>query len=285
MAENVTFAGRVRREHQRFFINSTELFGVQSINLGYAVGGQNLAYLGMNNANFVPAGAQVGNVSLNRLMLDSDPLLNYTGENGFNGYILKNLTNGADNYSFTSGFVTQYGLKCAVGEIPQSNAGITVFGNMGKIATGESSQTLTDFANISAATSGVFFNLTSYGALTVSINDFNSNRLLGLDLSLKINRNPIYRLGSKAVKNVFINYPIEVDCSFEVDINDYDATTLDKYLNLPKVENLTLNLNHFTRGHTIQSFAFSNMELLGEERNVNIDGNVVSRLAYKGYIL
>ncbi len=200
-------ASRIARESQRFFLNQREIPGVQSIQ---GQGDLNLvpvAHLGMTKLPVQPNNPRQGTFSLNAAVIDSDYFLPFTGQGGFNGYVLRSRTNTANNFSFASGYLTSYNSKCAIGQIPETSVSVAVYGNVGNLTIAENSTVSGDFGAIAAGTTAYNLQVGSYGAMDISLNDFSTNRLLSYDLGINIARNPIYALGSPNPVDVQINWP------------------------------------------------------------------------------
>jgi len=284
MSELVHNLGRLRRENQRFFINTQEIFGVQSVNSSFEIQHQPLKHIGQNTSpKLLYPGSQNGDVSVSQILVTNDQFLPFTGESGFNGYILKSYKENSSNYSFTSGYLTSYSSRCSIGEIPQVDVGIMVLDNLGNIASGYSLQTSGDFNTIGGLTDVFAANIAGYGSISVSLSDFTTNRVLGYNLEIQIPRNVIYRLGRQLPEGVFTNYPLEITCSFDFDRNDYANKELRDFLCSPTTQDLTLTLKNYLSNATIQTFAFNDMKFVGESYKTDTNGNASVTTTYKKY--
>lgn len=112
---------------QKFFIENYEVSGVTSIDGGYQINEEPLNILGHGYFDSLVTEPLQGNFSIERSLITRDPLLNYTGEIGFNGGIYYNGT----SFDFVSGYLQDYSVSCAVGAIPSVSADIAVYGNIG----------------------------------------------------------------------------------------------------------------------------------------------------------
>ena len=121
---------RITRESQRFFLGTGEVVGNQSVNFSYDSSFQPLQYLGAGSTKFSPAGPMVGSVSVSTLLISDDQLLQFTGNFGTNGFLLRSRTNTNENVSFVSGYLTSYTSRCSIGQIPEIGANFSVFGNI-----------------------------------------------------------------------------------------------------------------------------------------------------------
>ena len=112
---------------QKFFIDNYEVSGVTAIDGGYQINEEPLNVLGHGYFDSLVTEPLQGNFSIERSLITRDPLLNYTGEIGFNGGIYYNGT----SFDFVSGYLQDYSVSCAVGAIPSVSADIAVYGNIG----------------------------------------------------------------------------------------------------------------------------------------------------------
>ena len=112
---------------QKFFIENYEVSGVTAIDGGYQINEEPLNVLGHGYFDSLVTQPLQGNFSIERSLITRDPLLNYTGELGFNGGIYYNGT----SFDFVSGYLQDYSVSCSVGAIPSVSADIAVYGNIG----------------------------------------------------------------------------------------------------------------------------------------------------------
>ena len=275
---------RIKREEQFVFINGVQIPSIQSIQANYNNNANLIKFLGNNQPVINPRGPQVGDVSISTLVIGQDLWLQFTGNQGFNGYIIRNKNNPLDNFSFTSGYLTNYRSTCSIGEIPKIDIGINVLGNIGLIASGESDLLNSHFSVIPTGQISQPINIGSFGCMDLSLNEFSTNRVLSYDLNIKIDRNPIYGLGSKNPLRVEINPPIEVTANFEIEVNDYIFKNLKQYPCGTKIQNLNIILKDYISGSLLISYNFDNMFLLSESYQNDVNGNVRGSLSYKSYI-
>jgi hypothetical protein len=278
--------GRKHRE-QGIWLNSIPLSGIQSVNFSYQSNQEKISFLGDKGIPLTesPAGSQNGNVSLQGFSIGPDPFIGFTGEAAVNGYTIENLSEPNKNYSFTSGFLTQYNSSCNIGSIPTIGATFSVLGNMGQLKTGESSQTISDFGVICSTeiNNTGDFRVADPGNLEITLDDFETNRLLSYDLSLSISRNAQYILGSRTPKHVKINFPIEVSCSFQIEVDNLDEKSLRDSPFNESVENFEIRLKD-EDGNSLTTHNFPNMKLVGQSFGTNIDGNLTLDAVYRTFI-
>jgi len=283
MVNELGILDRYRRENQYVFLNSGQIPGIQSISMENDFGTSPVTFIGLNYINLAPNQPQEGRIRIERLIIDgTDHFKPFTGNSGFNMYILKDQHNPTDNYGFTSGYIINYSTKCSLGQIPSSEIGIISFGNLGMIPSGESADTSGQFINIQ--TSSEIRNPTIPGpgsAVLTLNNDFNVNRLLSYDINIAIDRKGIYPLGTRYPISVETNYPIDINVSFTFDLANYSGYTIRDFPGNPKTGNLILQINNFNNAGLIQDFRFTGVTLVNESYATNVDGNVIVNARYR----
>jgi len=218
MPNNYSLLDRYRRENQYVFLNSGQIPGIQSVTLENDFGAFPVNYIGANYTymHLAPNAVQEGRIRVDRLIIDgTDHFKPFTGQSGFNLFILKDRNEPVDNYGFTSGYITNYTTRCSLGQIPRTEIGIISYGNLGKIPSGESTDTAAQFINIQTSTETKNLKIPGPGSVSLTLNnDFNINRLLSYDLSVNIDRRGIYALGDRYPVSIETNYPIDVIINF-----------------------------------------------------------------------
>ena len=273
------------REAEHFYIGSSEIPGVQSIDFNYTLGLEKVKNIGKNNNIFLPSGPQQGSVSVSLASITSDQFYQLTGNYGVNGYLIEDKSNLANNFSFTSGYLNSYSCNCSIGQIPQIAAQFQTFGNIGRISTTENNDVISDFANIPGSSSNLLLKIADPGSLNVSIGDLNTNRLQSFNLGLSVPRVAVYSYGNAYPIAVMINYPIEIDLSLTIDKNDYVAQNIRKFPFNDRNDTISLSFNDLQTKQNILNYSFGSMKLIGEAMRTDINGSVSTTLKYKGYIL
>ena len=138
MSNDINNLARRRREEQLFFVNGTQISGIQSLDANYSTNYAPLKFIGMNETQYIQRGPKTASITLNQSLIASDQFLKFTGSSGFNGYVFKSKSNTSDNFSFTSGYLTSYNSRCGIGNIPEVSIGVQVYGNIGELANTES---------------------------------------------------------------------------------------------------------------------------------------------------
>lgn len=281
---NFLGADRITRERQKVFIGTREVPGIISVQASYQNNYFPLKFLGSSIASGVPEGVQQGQVSINSLIITNDYFLSYTGTSGFNGYIVKVSGNPLDNISFSSGYLTSYTSRCSIGQIPETNVSISVLGNLGRLPTGYTPQILNDLQNLDF-TFPYQLKIASPNSINITMDEFNTNRVLSYDLQINVPRLPVYALGTEFPIAVNINWPLEVTLGFKIDVNDYVAKTFRDFPYSQTIKNISLSINDYSGNAVITSFGFNNMNLIGESFSFDSNSNnVIADLSYRCYI-
>lgn len=283
MPNQYSILDRHRRENQYVFLNSGQVPGIQSVTFENDFGSVPVTFLGLNYVNLAPNQAQEGRIRIDRLIIDgTDHFKPFTGNSGFNLYILKDQRGPVDNYGFTSGYIFNYTTRCSIGQIPRSEIGIMSFGNLGRIPSGESNDTSGQFINIQTSTESKNVKIPGPGSVSLTLNnDFTVNRLLAYEVNINIDRKAIYPLGDRYPVSIQTVYPIDINANFTFNLSDYSGYTIRDFPGNPKTGHLILNVNNFYDDTLIQDFRFSGMTLVYESYNTDVDGNVTVNARYR----
>lgn len=277
----VNNADRITREKQLFFINGTQIPGIQSIQINPNYGKMPVRYLGIDTVQYAPSGPQTSDINISSLLISNDQFIQYTGNLGFNGHILKTLDNAGDNYSFISGYCTNYNSRCSIGEIPQINVSVTAFGKAGRISA------LTEIPDLNAIQnnpSNIQLKVPGPGSIDINIDDFETNRVLSYDLNIKTSRNPIYILGDRNPNAIELNFPIEMSCVFEMDLDEYAPINSFTYPGTNTTKTFTIRVKDYTTDANIVSYSLPNMTLINESYSTNVDNNTSMTIEYQGFM-
>lgn len=288
MSEGFIQSSRLRREEQRFFLDKTEISGVQNISTSFNSTSSVLKFLGMNTHApvIMEQGPQIGSFSLDANVVSRDFFLDLTGNTGFNGYIIRNAEDPKDNFSFYSGYLTNYSTSCQVGGIPQVSINVEVLGDVGRFSTNLNNDISGDLQSIVTGSDFTFpFKIAGYGSINLTLDDnFNSDRIQSYQINIDVSRTPVYSVGNRYPKEVNLNFPLEVTCDFQFEADNYEA---DRLRNLPcnqHINELTLVVNDVQDDSEILSYHFTELRRTSESYNISTDGNATYNLQYKTWI-
>ena len=83
---------------------------------------------------------------------------------------------------------------------------------------------------------------------------------------------------------VHTQYPIRINSSFVLDVDDYSAFTLKEYLVRPKEKDISIVLKDSVTKDTIETYSIANARLISQEMSSNADTPLAINLRYEGYI-
>lgn len=272
-----------QREQQRFFINTQEIYGIQNVTTFYEQGAEPHKFIGMTTPVMVPNGPGRAGCTINTLVIGPDRFLALTGETGFNGYLIKNRAATNQNFSFVSGYLTSYNSRCSIGEIPEISVNIVAFGNAGRLTNEESSTVSGHFSSISGSSPSFVPSIAGPGSMSLTFNNFSTNRVISYDLQINVSRNAYYPLGSRVPNHIQTNYPVEIVLNCQYALNDYAPEQKEDFPTRANVETLSLILRNYKTNAIINSYNFSNLFLLQETQVGGTEGPSIINAVYKGY--
>jgi hypothetical protein len=122
---------------QTVIINGHRLLGIQSVDGSYGISEKPIRVAGVGFIDAMSDAPLQGNFSINRKMVGADPLLekNSLGKYLFDEQEIDGLVlydNNTKGFGFTKGRVSRYSVNCSVGNIPDIQTDITVYGSLGK---------------------------------------------------------------------------------------------------------------------------------------------------------
>lgn len=283
MGNPVVIPTRITKENQRFFLNTTEIPGIQSFRGGYNVPYQPMVYLGESGqVNMLPVGAQAGSFSISTALISNDLWIPLTGNTGFNGYVIQRRNDIDNTFGFQSGYLTSYTSSYKIGQIPTIEIEAVAFKSAGRISAANYAE---DFDVITLGETAALLKIPGPGSVTLNLDEFTTNRVLGYDLSILCARNPMYQLGSRIPWAVEINYPIEVQCNFQIDLSDYQPKNVTDFPFSTVTKNLTLTVKTFDTDAVITTYAFNNLKLESEQYEATVDNSVKMNLQYKTFMM
>lgn len=253
---------------QAFYLSGILLSGVTSIDGSYSINENPINVIGQGYTYPTLNGEMVGNFSIQKYYIGADPLLNYIGDNPISGSI--NFNN--KSFGFSEGYLTSYELSCSVGTIPQSSAGIIVYGNIG---SGINAFGTTPHPNVQ---------IPNQGSISLNTTGYENNRITDFNYSLEIQRSPIYKIGSPYPVQVDRRTPLAQKLSISMDINEHEVVQLREYLIKPQQQDVTLKFNNPINNSTIESFTLNKARLVSNRINSNSDDMLTVNLNYEAYI-
>lgn len=268
------------RGQQVFFIDDQEINGVQNVVVDYRNNISNVKYLGLNRSVEALRGLQPGSVSTTVSVLTNDQFIAYTGSVGVKGAIYR-ADSTENGFAFKNAYLSSYSSRYALGQLPQIEASFVCLGDVGNIPRSEIAVNGDDIFNKS---NNVLY-IPGPGCLSINLDEFETNRLLGYTVSFSVNRTPVYAVGQRTPLQVFTALPINVVCAFQFEVNDYEAYKQFQYPTNPVVRQATLSLHDYKTRAEILSYNFSSLTLDGETYEMNENGNATITATYKTFLV
>lgn len=289
---------------QTVIVNGNRLLGIQSVDGSYGISEKPIRVAGVGFIDALIDSPLQGNFNISRKMVGADPLIekNSQGkyiydESEINGVILYD--NDTKGFGFTKGRVSRYSVSCSVGNVPEIQTDITVYGSLGKnVAT---DQTVVEPPLIK---------FPDQSSMRVTVSDFdeaNENPLLLTDaisdfsFSRAINTVPIYALPrgnsddwndetpQASTKNldpiqIDTQYPIETDINFTIIADSYEVREIKDRIQAAPKSNVSIEIfDAQAPTEIINSYVGENVRLISESLGSTVDGEMTISLTYKGY--
>lgn len=122
---------------QTVVLNGYALSGIQSVDGSYGIAEKPVRVAGVGFIDALIDSPLQGNFSINRKMVSTDPLLeadsigNYKfDEDEISGAILYD--NDTKGFGFTQARINRYSVSCSVGQLPEIQTDLTIYGKLGK---------------------------------------------------------------------------------------------------------------------------------------------------------
>ena len=260
------FGGTLNHE-ARFFADGYELSGVESVSLSYSNSSSILKPLGTKKGLTTSTGPTQKTLSLSRVLTYNDPILNYTGEAPLSGSIYYS----DDHYGFESGYLVDYSLNCAVGAVPRVNCNFQIASEIKSGVNGNTSPQ-----------SHPVIDIPTQGSISITCDNSTTNRVVGFDYGVKLNRKAYLTVGSDDVVKVELIEPLEYTATVQLEVDDAFLQDSDKFFSLKEDKNVSLNIQG-RDGNELQSVTIPNASLIGESLEVSANGLARITLSYIGH--
>ncbi len=280
--------GIFRRDRQFLFLGNQRVIGAQSVQITNNFAANPLIFVGMGQKYWplIPRGQQSANVNFNSLLINSDPFYQYAvGPSLVNAFILQSPSNLDDNYCMLSGYVNTYSCKYQIGQIPEVSTTFAFINEVGKIPTGNLSNS--DYTQLNSIKNNFNPNFTPiipYGnSVNLILDSFiNNNRVQNFTLNINSKNLPIFFMGARFPSRVDNIPPITIELQCQFQLGKYDFPVLSHFPQFQRVKDLTINIKSFDSGAFIQSYSFPNLTLTNLNYNTSADGITTVDLGYGG---
>ena len=279
---------------QTVIIDGHKLLGVQSVDGSYGINEKPIRVAGVGFIDAVPNAPLQGNFSINRKMVGKDPLIEINSlgkyiydEAEIDGVIMYD--NDTKGFGFTKGRISRYNVTCSVGNVPDIQTDITVYGDLGKNVS---------MNPVIQPIPAVEF--PDQSSIKLNISDFSIDAVVDFSYSRSINIVPVYAL-SKGDSQTWTNnqvieypklepvqmdtqYPIETDITVTMIASEYEVREIkDRLQSAPRSDVSIQICDAENHANIINSFVGKNVRLISESVNSTIDGEMNISLSYKSY--
>ena len=281
---------------QTVIIDGHKLLGIQGVDGSYGIKEKQINVAGVGFVDALPDGPLEGNFSISRKMVSKDPLLELDqygryiyDEKEISGVILYD--DDTKGFGFTKGRLSNYTVSCSVGNIPDIQTEIRVYGSLGKNV----SSSLKDQVFVPPTIA-----FPDQSSIKLVVSDFTVDAIVDFSYSRSINLLPLYVLNRGSLVDwnsqdpfqgvvaepiqVDTQYPIETDITFTMIANEYEIREIkDRLQSAPKS---TLEIQIYDSQNPdviINSFRAKNARLISENINSTIDQEMNISLSYKSY--
>lgn len=266
--------GQVANYENKFYINGQELLGIESLDVSYSHSSNVNNLLGFFDTTFSTAIGQTTisgpvsqKASITRNIIYTETFFAYVAVNeSFSGSL--NYNN--NNYGFRSGYMDDCSISCAVGSVPKITTNISIYDEL-----------VTGSKNASGSLSTPTIYIPNQGSISLTCDQSTTNRVVGFDVSLKANRQPIYSIGSKLPTEVVSRF-VQYSASVQIDVDDAFLSSSLSFLS--GIQNKTVSFSIRGRtGNLLQQITIPNASLVGESLSSSADGGVKLTLNYIGH--
>lgn len=258
----------IENYEQKLYINEHEVLGVTDINGSYQINEDPIHIIGQGFTHQVKNGPMAGDFQLSKYYIGNDILLSYTGSESINGSIHY----GDKSFGFEDGYLTEYSLSCAIGQIPTATASIKVYGDIGSGINASGSETIPEIQ------------IANQGSIHINVNGFQTNRVSDFSYNVRVNRVPVYAIGSPFPVMVQHQFPIVQECSVTLEIFDYEIPSLRSFLKKPVSQELTITLDNPISNTNIDKFTLKHAKLLNQSLSSSVGNSMLVNLTYIDYI-
>lgn len=260
--------GQVSNHENQFYISGQRLIGVDSVEVSYSHSRNTFKVLGFNVGITTISGPPQQTISISQNLIHSGGLIDYTGHNNISGSLNYN----GNSYGFFSGYLTDYLVNCAVGSVPKVTSNITVYDAM---------QTGVKNASGSVATPNVY--VPTQGSISLTCDNSTTNRVVGFDYSVKIDRKPVYSIGSVLPTEIVTMPVLEYSANVQIDVDDAFLSNSTGFLSGRQNKTVSFTIKSSDNSQTLQTLTIPKASLVSESLSSSADGGVKLTLNYIGH--
>jgi hypothetical protein len=218
--------------NQKVFLEGVRLKGVTSVDGSYTHSVKPINVLGQGAVKTVIADVPQADFSISRNLAFADIFNPFTG---IASKIRGSLNYGDKVFGFENGYLSSYSYGVSYGEVPQTNIGIKVYGDIGSgmyLSNSSNPQFVGVEGTLNAT--GDFNDaddIPIYPAnIILTCKNSNTNRITSFSFSTNIDYDVIYGVNSVLPLQVSVKYPVEVLVDFTLEIDDYETKRMTDML-------------------------------------------------------
>lgn len=249
-------------------IASYHISGISSVDLSYSNSANTIKPLGSSRGLTTVGGATQQKLSIARHLIYSDPILSYTGLGAMDGQIVY----GGNAYGFSSGFLDSYSVNCAVGSVPKVNASISIFDGMDS-----SNETIEDLSS-----NELTIRIPSQGSISATCKGSTTNRIIGFDYAIKMNRKPHFSIGSKTPVSVELIPPIEYTAQVQIEVDETIPDNSFSFLTSREGDTISFDIDS-RDGIDLQALTIPNATVVSESISASDNGSAILNINYIGH--
>jgi hypothetical protein len=261
--------GRKIYADHNLIINQQVLYGVTNFTSNFEVPYEYVDVLGKTLVTEVQTNTEK-NISFNRFLINSDRLKYLTGEFSCNG----NLNYKDKSYGFENAYLTNYNVSCGIGDLVDIETSFVVYGNIG----GGIKQTPID-----SPVNQIY--VPNFGTIDLNANEGRTNRITSFNYAVTCERVPLFKLGSIYPSEVILKKPITIDLSINIDIDDYESTTIQDLICSSGTQNLIIDLKNCNKTQIIESYSIPNARLISNSYELSIENAANVELVFRGFLM
>ena len=259
--------GLISNYENKFYIQNQEVLGIESVNINYSNSPNVGKILGSQNGLTLVNSIPQQKVSLSRYLIYQDNLLQYTGSQA----IIGSLNYKNKFYGFRSGYLDEYMVNCAVGNIPKTTINMTIYDEM------------TDGKNAFGSIESPPIYIPRQGTISITCDNSTTDRVVGFDFALKTFRKPVYTIGSKLPVEILTMPIMEYSASVQIDVDEAFLKSGHSFLNNRENKNISFSIKSRDELTTLQSLTIPNASLAGESLSSDAEGGIKLTLNYIGH--
>ena len=122
----------------------------------------------------------------------------------------------------------------------------------------------------------------SQGSITATCDNSSTNRVVGFDYSLTLNKKPYYTIGSEAPVEVKHINPIQYSASVQIEVDDIFLQSGFDFLSTRENKSVSFSIKG-RDGTTLQNLTIPKASLVSEQLTSSSDGAVRLTLNYLGH--